>query len=38
MEAQAREKLETVLIEAVIEKETNENYNNKEFLDNMVLE
>ncbi len=38
MEAQAREKLETVLIEAVIEKETNENYNNKEFLDNMLEE
>ncbi len=38
IEAQAREKLETVLIEAVIEKETNENYNNKEFLDNMLEE
>lgn len=32
----AREKLETVLMEAVIEKETNENYNNKEFLNNML--
>ena len=37
-EAQAREKLETVLMEAVIEKETNGNYNNKEFLDNMLEE
>ena len=34
----AREKLETVLVEATIEKETNENYNNKEFLDNMLEE
>ena len=34
----AREKLETVLMEAAIEKETNRSYNNHEFLDNMLKE
>lgn len=34
----AREKLETVLMEATIEKETNSSYNNHEFLDNMLEE
>lgn len=34
----AREKLETVLAEATIEKETNNSYNNNEFLDNMLEE
>lgn len=37
-EAAAKEKLETVLAEAIIEKETNENYNSKGFLDNMLKE
>lgn len=34
--SEAREKLEMVLMEAIIEKETNENYNNVEFLDDML--
>lgn len=34
--SEAREKLETVLIEAVIEKETNASYNNADFLDGML--
>lgn len=37
-EATAKEKLEIVLAEAIIEKETNENYNSKGFLDNMLKE
>lgn len=36
LESVAKEKLETVLAEATIEKETNENYNNTKFLDNML--
>lgn len=37
-EVAEKEKLQAVLVEAAIQKETNMNYNNKEFLNNMLEE